>query len=602
LLSSSRHGEDDSHDEDVKAVDDQPQKSPPPSGSNKVRSYTRRKNKEQLMKAVGEEMKKQQSRKNYNRQQQYQQQYPQQKRESEEESSKRLLDQINPFKAGQSLRDAIVRGADEVLRQSKFYLSSNVDGSSSLAYDDLYDVTNAAVAGDTAYVPEVLVVGATGATGQLVVRQLLLRQCRVRVLVRDLYTATLNKLGTSVTYCQGDLLKPDTLEYATTDVDKIVFCANAAASGRGVAAPDDDDDDDAAAAKAAAQFAAIDEIGMKNLIHAYQNVRHADYGTQQAAKRVLFRFVNRIEDFYLFHIDTNQSENARWMRNKFDLGVFYGWGPAYLKSSRFQRSRDEPAYGIDFGPSYAGFVCKICADGETFEAVITANGEYEYTCSFSTRSKSQTTTGGTNKSRSKFMRVRLPFENFVCHTDGNAPPFDGRDIRYIGFRYNGKSGQRFFLSMDWVKLYRSQPEPEFVYLSDARIPRVVKHSMIQTEAKQLAINNEIRLYDDRQQRQPEATFYKFVGEEIVKRSGLAYSIIRVHGLTDGAADASAISLLEHPPSFEAPVSRADVAQICVQALLDPAALNKSFYVTPSNRPTTDNISRKLSLLPVDEVV
>jgi uncharacterized protein YbjT (DUF2867 family) len=589
------------------------------NNNNKGRSYTRssKKNKEQLMQAVGEEMKKQQQKRNRNQHQQQPQQPQQQQRESEEESSKRLLDQINPFKAGQSLRQALFRGADEMLRQSKYYLSNDEeydDYAMALLLDSSTRRSNsasAAAAADAHFVssqsaPEVLVVGATGATGQLIVRQLLLRQCRVRVLVRDLYTATLNKLGTSVTYCQGDLLKPDTLEYATTDVDKIVFCAGAPAHlfhHQKKNAQMDQDDDTAAAAAAAAihHFAAIDEIGMKNLVHAYQNVRHADYGTQQAAKRVLFRFVNRIEDFFLFNIDVEHSEKARWMRNKFGLGVFYGWGPAYLKSSRFQRSRDEPAYGIDFAPSFAGFICCLCADGESFEAVIVANGdEYEYTCSFSTRSKSPAS--GTNSSRSKFMSLRLPFENFACQTDPTAPPFAGRDIRYIGFRYNGRTGQRFYLSMDWIKLYRSQPEPEFVYLSDARIPRVVKHSMIQTEAKQLAINSEIRLYDDQQMRQPEATFYKFVGEEIVKKSGLAYSIVRVHGLTDGAAaDASAISLLATPPLSEAPVSRADVAQICVQALLDPAALNKSFYVTPSNRPTTDDLSRKLSLLPLDEV-
>jgi uncharacterized protein YbjT (DUF2867 family) len=601
--------------------------SPPPinnsNNNNKGRSYTRssKKNKEQLMQAVGEEMKKQQQKRNRNQQHQQeaqpqQAQQQKQQRESEEESSKRLLDQINPFKAGQSLRQALFRGADEMLRQSKYYLSNDDDEYDDYAMTLLLDSStrrsnSASAAADAHFVssqsaPEVLVVGATGATGQLIVRQLLLRQCRVRVLVRDLYTATLNKLGTSVTYCQGDLLKPDTLEYATTDVDKIVFCAGAPAHlfhHQKKNAEMDQDDDTAAVAAAAAvhHFAAIDEIGMKNLVHAYQNVRHADYGTQQAAKRVLFRFVNRIEDFYLFNIDVERSEKARWMRNKFGLGVFYGWGPAYLQSSRFQRSRDEPAYGIDFAPSFAGFICCLCADGESFEAVIVANGdEYEYTCSFSTRSKSPAS--GTNSSRSKFMSLRLPFENFTCQTDPTAPPFVGRDIRYIGFRYNGRSGQRFYLSMDWIKLYRSQPEPEFVYLSDARIPRVVKHSMVQTEAKQLAIHNEIRLYDDQQMRQPEATFYKFVGEEIVKKSGLAYSIVRVHGLTDGAAaDASAISLLATPPLSEAPVSRADVAQICVQALLDPAALNKSFYVTPSNRPTTDDISRKLSLLPVDEV-
>ena len=50
---------------------------------------------------------------------------------------------------------------------------------------------------------------------------------QVRVLVRDLYSKTLNTLGTGVTYCQGDLNNMDSLEYALTDVDKIVVCAAA---------------------------------------------------------------------------------------------------------------------------------------------------------------------------------------------------------------------------------------------------------------------------------------------------------------------------------------------------------------------------------------
>ena len=40
----------------------------------------------------------------------------------------------------------------------------------------------------------------------------------------------------------------------------------------------------------------VDAIGMANIIHAYQNVRHADYGTGQAAKRSLFKFDKRPED------------------------------------------------------------------------------------------------------------------------------------------------------------------------------------------------------------------------------------------------------------------------------------------------------------------
>ena len=42
---------------------------------------------------------------------------------------------------------------------------------------------------------------------------------------------------------------------------------------------------------------------MQNLVRAYQNVRYADYGTSQAAKRSLFKFRSREGDFILFDID-----------------------------------------------------------------------------------------------------------------------------------------------------------------------------------------------------------------------------------------------------------------------------------------------------------
>eukprot|EP00967_Tisochrysis_lutea_P046090 scaffold55923_cov25-Tisochrysis_lutea.AAC.1 len=50
---------------------------------------------------------------------------------------------------------------------------------------------------DLEFVPQVLVVGATGRTGLIIVRKLLLRGFRVAVLVRSLSTDTLNRLGQS---------------------------------------------------------------------------------------------------------------------------------------------------------------------------------------------------------------------------------------------------------------------------------------------------------------------------------------------------------------------------------------------------------------------
>lgn len=52
-----------------------------------------------------------------------------------------------------------------------------------------------------------------------------------------------------------------------------------------------------------------------------------------------------------------------------------------------------------------------------------------------------------------------------------------------------------------------------------------------------------------------------------------------------------------------PVSRADVAQVCVSALLDPNALNKSFYVSKKSGGTRsdEDMSAKFSALPKDSI-
>ena len=51
------------------------------------------------------------------------------------------------------------------------------------------------------------------------------------------------------------------------------------------------------------------------------------------------------------------------------------------------------------------------------------------------------------------------------------------------------------------------------------------------------------------------------------------------------------------------VSRADVAQVCASAILDPNALNKSFYISKSKTKMTavmdENFSVQLSGLPTD---
>ena len=651
-----------------------------------------------------------------------------------------LLDKLNPFKAGQNLRKTIDTALTSIQipqeTKSMYYVDDRFSTLSDGITMDRFE--------DDGYIPEVLVVGATGEVGRLVVQRLLLEgRFRVRVLVKDLYTKTLNMLGTGVTYCQGDLSNMDSLEYAVTDVDKIIFCSNpprpdeeqfqqkfkefmaetldqsenspslALASSKttdGVSNVEWEQLDSVLQVRA--QLAEqVDLIGLKNLLQAFQNVRHADYGTSQAAKRALFKFNSRPQDFNLFSLDGEQDEGGstavddddsmnslyydqddddeedddeydyddfydeddysgsdiearrdasvktqtQWIQNQFGHAVFVGrvpkaspgkvGGEAAVISSRL-RSRQDPDYGIDLGVGFAGFIARVCSDGGTYEAFVRTGAYYEkgieYVCEFSTNTKPA---DAKNKSKNKFVTVRLPFENFKPvqreteagttkkSVDG-VSTFRGSDVRNIGFRYRSagnslksklESGEwnSFYLALAYIKLYRSQPEPEIVYLSDAQVPPVVRNGMVRHRARRLVTTGSgdkgdddgVNILDEStlqtavstgagHRSSPEETYYKYRGEELIRGSGLNYAIARVSGFNEiASAEASTIDLRPSNEDVTA-MSRAEIAQVCVSALMDPYALNKSFYITKKKgavSATDEDIRDKFQALPADVV-
>ena len=652
------------------------------------------------------------------------------------------------------------------------------------------------------YIPEVLVVGATGEIGRLVVRRLLLEgrgRFRVRVLVRDLYSETLNLLGTGVSYCQGDLNDVESLEYSLTDVDKIVYVA-------GAPKPDETDfqrkfqlylaENDieldnnnldnkqlndleweqlSSVLEVRSELAEqVDCIGMKNLVSAYQNVRHTDYGTSQAAKRSLFKFNQNSGDFDLFALDDGEDEGdedegeqygedsgneeygyddnsndqtsyqentydddpysdnynydengeydddkyedvygkydeemenyglelesrkskdtnvvkaqVKWLKNKFNRGVFVGrvpkadasnpvsnpGGEASIIVSRL-RAREDPEMGIDMS-GFAGLILRLVSDGNNYEAFVRTElydtDGIEYVYEFATESKATTPDNFSNK---RFKTIRLAFENFkpvqrrkLSKEDGNedddvttVPAFDGSDVRYLGFRFRSSSNinersemqkkldrlskrnndqkegyQKFYMALSYIKVYRAQPEPEFIYLSDARIPPVIRDGMVHHERKMLLTNDSLNqekyidgskensssdaatLLDEKDlqrksmlERSPEETYFKYRGEEILIKSGLSYTIIRVAGFNElSGSEASTIDLVQsNTESNIVPVSRAEVAQVCVSALLDPSALNKCVYMTKKsvagkNVLDEEDISAKFDGIPTDIIL
>ena len=667
--------------------------------------------KQELMKQVGESIK-------AAKRQQSQPQQSSASTSSSDASSSSVLDRFNPFKAGQELRktiDTAISSTQPNKRRrtdstSVYYLddrlagelNTNTNNNPANTANDLWSTTP-----DDDYVPEVLVVGALGDVGQSVVQRLLREgpRFRVRVLVPNLFMDSLEKFGTSVMYSQGDLQNSESLELAVTDVDKIIFCPTTMPAVNG----------DTSNPQRAAWAEQIDYHGMKNLVQAYQNVRHADYGTNQAAKRTLFKF-SRIQDFDLFamdddtttalddnvdeyeyvddttttatvewdeyllqdtgeweydDIDDNEDDDnalveyrddatitaqVQWLRNKFDHAVFVGRVPntiaqdgtgaqAAIVSSRL-RSRESPDLGIDLVSSFAGFILRVCSDGSEYEAFVrTSNYEtdgIEYVCPFSTDTKAYQEN---NKSKNKFITVRLPFEKFqpVLTESSNGeldlteiPVFFGQDVQQIGFRYRAASNkasdkvsngflskrerrenennlQSFYLAFSYIKLYRSQPEPEFIYVSDARVPSIVRSDMVNHNTKRIETwktdTQSTVLIDDNAPiihdavNTEEEVYYKYVGEETLKKSGLAYSVVRVKEYQNTSQDSTLTEIaLVSDNESATKVTQDQVAQICVSALLDPGALNKSFYAKSTKaNPDGSNLSSQFESLPKDPV-
>ncbi|KAL9189682.1 hypothetical protein ACHAXT_009357 [Thalassiosira profunda] len=594
---------------------------------------------------------------------------------SDDKSKPNILQMINPFQAGKNLRSgldsaldlasAITNDPAQRLPPERralyynYYLDDQLGLGLELRDDTKIDTAPAPswmTSPDEDYRPEVLVVGAAGALGNVLVKRLLIEsKVRVRVLVRDLYSSTLNKLGTGVTYCQGDLNDMESLEYAVTDVDKIVFCAGVNRELGTTGGKDEGNWNKLGSVldQRSKDAAMIDGVGLRNLIHAYQNVRYADYGNSQAAKRTLFKFRKRPADFGLFGIDNGTVDGtssdddgssdaangypgdvaaaiaqSEWKTNKFGHAYWAGkvdrYGEAAIASARL-RSRNDPEKGMDLrSGGFAGIVCRVCSDGGVYEAFFRTEAYerlgVEYACEFKTSAKSPKD-GSENTSRTKWSTVRLAFRDFrprmrqfQATADEDAqrmrqalgqsdiPAFTGRDIRQLGFRYRGKNNpfssggsagsgwSKFYLALDYIKVYRGQPEPEFVYLSDARIPPVVNDWMVKHDLHRLvtsssesrdsySIIDEEEAKQDILDRSSEETYYKYMGEEMIRQSGLSYTIIRVVGYNaDRSTDSSAVRLQKMNKDITS-VSRADLAQVISSALLEPNACNLVLYMT-----------------------
>lgn len=146
------------------------------------------------------------------------------------------------------------------------------------------DDFRSAPAEDLEYVPLVMVIGAAGRTGRIVVRKLVRQGFRVAVLVRSLSSETLELLGSGVSYSYGDMTDYRTLLDSMEDVDRIIFAADGA-------------DEE------------IELNGLSQVLRAFQDTRTFMYGDAEATKLALFKS-RRDADFNRWKVEDGAEDVA----------------------------------------------------------------------------------------------------------------------------------------------------------------------------------------------------------------------------------------------------------------------------------------------------
>lgn len=339
------------------------------------------------------------------------------------------------------------------------------------------------------YVPLVLVIGATGRTGKVITRKLVLRGFRVAVLVRSLSTDTLTLLGSGVSYSYGDVTDYRSLLNAMEDVDKIVF----------VASTSDPEDE---------------LVGLRNVVRAFQDTRTFIYGEAEATKRSLFKF-SREADFERWAIESAddgvsqrlasaglsaQPSIAYWKRSDaHSNAVFVGkvFDP-YLGSATVASKLNSVGGVIDAGNDgllelgeFSGVIVKAIGDGQNYTVVLRTDlyeaEAVEYRAHFET-------------TKGEFVSARLPFASFKPHRNGQLleggaaatlQELNRHSLAAIALGFFPQLNSPatcdggFYLSLAFIKTYRERDEPEMIYLSTASAPRSARALAAAEEAAAL---------------------------------------------------------------------------------------------------------------------
>ncbi|GAB2267256.1 hypothetical protein Dimus_002241 [Dionaea muscipula] len=425
----------------------------------------------------------------------------------------------------------------------------------------------------------ILVAGATGGVGRRVVDILRKRGYQVRALVRNEEKAR-RMLGPNIDLIIGDVTKENFLVPSNfKGVTKVINAVSV------IVGPKEGDSPDREKYSQGIKFfepeikgdspELVEYIGMRNLINAVKEV----VGLQSG--KVLFGFYGdsyrelpwgALDDVVMggvsrstFQIDQMGNEHGR------PTGVFQGivsttnnGGFTSIRTRNFSVPEDLSAYD--------GLELCLRGDGHRYKLIVRTSSDWDsvgYTAGFDTV-------------EGQWETIQVPFSSlrpiFRARTVLDAPPFDPRNIislqiMYSKFEYDGKLNPTFVegtfqLLVSSIRAYIQEPiKPRFVHVSSAGVTRPDRPGLdLSRQPPAVRLNKELGFI----------LSYKLKGEDLLRESGIPYTIIRPCALTEEPAGADLI--FDQGDNITGKISREEVARICVAALESPHACDKTFEV------------------------
>ncbi|KAK8914634.1 hypothetical protein KSP39_PZI024418 [Platanthera zijinensis] len=236
----------------------------------------------------------------------------------------------------------------------------------------------------------------------------------------------------------------------------------------------------------------------------------------------------------------------------------------------------------DLSP-YDGLRLEVKGDGHRYKLIVRTSADWDtvgYTASFDTIN-------------GHWQTIQIPFSSlrpvFRARTVADALPFDPSTIislqlMYSKFEYDGKLNPSFIegafqLPFSRISAYIKEPiTSRFVHVSSAGVTRPERPGLdLSKQPPAVRLNKELDFI----------LTYKLKGEDLIRESGIPYSIIRPCALTEEPAGADLI--FDQGDNITGKISRDEVARICVAALESPYACDKTFEVksaVPFSEPFT----------------